>query len=756
MKDTNKLNEEELNAGIISQNNQKSLDKFLDYVDAYGGGEYDGLTKDNVKTFVAYANILEFPEENGSVKWSIAENEDGNPQLYYKDCEAESLDWQKSSLSDMYKVAKGYVENDMTLYSSLIREEGKLPELAEIFKDCYVIQEAWKEVPSEEKRAYSACKKYVNMNPSDRSILESFYDDSGNYHNEISFFEKGHINYLLKHNIDLKPFVYFAATDAFLGDDLNNLLKVIPKSEWKKIRADKEWCTEALSVAEESIKNDSELTINPTLDFAEKLGMLKEAFEYCKNLEKEVQASSYVLDYYRENLKEFEKKLDNVNEITNTSVSKTIHFYNIDIDENYFNEQVTNRLQPYFDEYNEACTEESEKIKLTGVKFYGTNNGQLKILVAYEGDLSEDGLYNTLYAANLQDGTLSYNGYSFDLNPIKPEKSGTIEEYLEFLKINDFEENHGIIVKDRESGNFLKVEPVASGSGYMTDLFDKNQKFINHDLFEEDSTLAAAIVSISDYAKDNLWGKSKNYDRIKNINEYESLWNNLSKESKSFASNIEKFKNQIEITDIASESDHMIFNTRLSGKFLNDLGIPVNSKTIYTLPVGIDSEGNFYKIPLTPSYIKSPAEASRFSEILDVCKDRILEIVPLEKIQKEIEDRAKEETYFDVSKRDVEERRYENKQDIFNDFLSDVEKEYRELKLFRQATINVLKNLPEDKKEYVNQELLKRGANNENSLANIMKDAIQQKIKNENQELNRTKSLSNKLKKYGTDYDRER
>ena len=91
-----------------------------------------------------------------------------------------------------------------------------------------------------------------------------------------------------------------------------------------------------------------------------------------------------------------------------------------------------------------------------------------------------------------------------------------------------------------------------------------------------------------------------------------------------------------------------------------------------------------------------------------------------------------------------------NDRNIFNKFISDVKKEYRELKLFRQATINVLKNLPEEERESVNRELKKRGATNENSLASVMKDAVREQLKSGKQKENERKH------KKDSDYGYER
>jgi hypothetical protein len=452
----------------------------------------------------------------------------------------------------------------------------------------------------------------------------------------------------------------------------------------------------------------------------------------------------------KEIIKEYkmEKNSQKENEINNT-----IHFYDTDVDENYFNEEVTNKLLPYFEEYNENCADGSEKIKLTGIKFYGENEGQLKVLVGYEGKLSEDGLFNILSEAKA-DGELSYNGYDFDMNPIKPEKSGTIEEYLEFLKVRDFEETHGMIVKDPESGNILKVEPVAHGNGYMSDLFNKNQKYIDHDMFEENDTLEAVKISISDYAKDNLWGNRKVYDRIKNADEYEKLWKSLDKAAKGVPIKIEMEKKQKEYD--LNHSDFIVVKDPETGNFLE---------------IGLTDYGESYTSDLydkNHKFIKHDIfQAENNLDAVKLCvyeygtnkhwgKSQNFEVQDRKKYEEFVEKLEDINSDIEKSNSKITDVSSENIQNIFDEFLSDVEKEYRELKLFRQATINVLKNLPEDKKEFVNQELLRRGANSENSLANVMKDAIQQKIRNERQELNNSKSFPNVQKKRDTGYDRER
>jgi len=69
---------------------------------------------------------------------------------------------------------------------------------------------------------------------------------------------------------------------------------------------------------------------------------------------------------------------------------------------------------------------------IVGIKLYGsyltaaeTSESDIDILVEYEGTMREDDAFNMLHEA-----TMYYDGRIIDINPIKAEKSGTIEEYL--------------------------------------------------------------------------------------------------------------------------------------------------------------------------------------------------------------------------------------------------------------------------------------------------------------------------------------
>lgn len=97
--------------------------------------------------------------------------------------------------------------------------------------------------------------------------------------------------YLIEHEHTLiKDALYVAASDAFLGDNLRWLIENGPEEQWLDIKQNKKFCEEILTNAENSITNDSEYTINPTLELAEKIGMTDHAINFCKKFYEEIPA----------------------------------------------------------------------------------------------------------------------------------------------------------------------------------------------------------------------------------------------------------------------------------------------------------------------------------------------------------------------------------------------------------------------------------------------------------------------------------
>ena len=77
-----------------------------------------------------------------------------------------------------------------------------------------------------------------------------------------------------------------------------------------------------------------------------------------------------------------------------------------------------------------------KNLTLNGVKVYGNpeKDGKIKLLVEFdsknpENKWSEDSVFNAIAEENI-----TFNGMEVDVNPITPEKSGTIEEYLSRLE----------------------------------------------------------------------------------------------------------------------------------------------------------------------------------------------------------------------------------------------------------------------------------------------------------------------------------
>lgn len=99
-----------------------------------------------------------------------------------------------------------------------------------------------------------------------------------------------------------------------------------------------------------------------------------------------------------------------------------------------------------------------DDFRVTGIRIIGSRasgtareDSDLDVLVEYEGDISEDSLFNAL---NGEDG-LEIDGIKVDINPITPGKSGTIQEFLERNK------------------DYKKEEPQPIGRGFFGNIYDQ-------------------------------------------------------------------------------------------------------------------------------------------------------------------------------------------------------------------------------------------------------------------------------------------
>lgn len=99
-------------------------------------------------------------------------------------------------------------------------------------------------------------------------------------------------------------------------------------------------------------------------------------------------------------------------------------------------------------------------IGIIGSRANGTarEDSDLDVLLEYEGDISEDALYNMLNGEN----GLEIEGIKVDINPITPGKSGTIQEFLE--RNNDYKKDD--TQKEAERRDERRQRILKNGTGF--------------------------------------------------------------------------------------------------------------------------------------------------------------------------------------------------------------------------------------------------------------------------------------------------
>lgn len=120
-------------------------------------------------------------------------------------------------------------------------------------------------------------------------------------------------NFLLEKGADGKNAVLMAAADAHLGENIDWFIDNLPEDKWNAIIKDRDLCKEILNTAKDSINSDTEFTVQPMLRLAEKLDLLEDGINYCKNLEKEniadfSQNEGFIL--MQKSIEEYSEKLD--------------------------------------------------------------------------------------------------------------------------------------------------------------------------------------------------------------------------------------------------------------------------------------------------------------------------------------------------------------------------------------------------------------------------------------------------------------
>lgn len=97
-------------------------------------------------------------------------------------------------------------------------------------------------------------------------------------------------------------------------------------------------------------------------------------------------------------------------------------------------------------------SEIEQNLTLNGVKIYGNpeKDGKIKLLVEFDSKNPENRWGEASLFNAIGDENITFNGMEVDVNPITPEKSGTIEEYLSHLERLDAVSEAEVIEKQAE------------------------------------------------------------------------------------------------------------------------------------------------------------------------------------------------------------------------------------------------------------------------------------------------------------------
>ena len=158
-------------------------------------------------------------------------------------------------------------------------------------------------------------------------------------------------------------------------------------------------------------------------------------------------------------------------------------------------------LKAAFNHYNEYFAGKDNKIEFVDLKAYqfGPANGTVKLLVEYKGNVREDDLFEMLKDQELTGSysdTYSVNGVNIDVNPIKAEKSGTISQYLESLKVFEKE----TFDKERNTSKKQTVSPADDNA--VNRFFKKVRKGLTENDVTIKQVLHAAAVALDGFSEE--------------------------------------------------------------------------------------------------------------------------------------------------------------------------------------------------------------------------------------------------------------
>ncbi len=174
-------------------------------------------------------------------------------------------------------------------------------------------------------------------------------------------------------------------------------------------------------------------------------------------------------------------------------------------------------------------SEIEQNLTLNGVKIYGNpeKDGKIKILVEFdsknpENKWREDSLFNAI-----ADENITFNGIEVDVNPITPEKSGTIEEYLSRLERLGAVSEAEAIEKQAE---LIASREEIKEDNQIDDVLENVNKTLDSVLDKKEKILPFSIIDNTEKGRVNI-----KFDTVENNSEFQNILKELKSNGWKFA-----------------------------------------------------------------------------------------------------------------------------------------------------------------------------------------------------------------------------
>lgn len=179
--------------------------------------------------------------------------------------------------------------------------------------------------------------------------------------------------------------------------------------------------------------------------------------------------SDIVLEYRASHTLQEEQKIEESKEVTQKP-TKDHSETPIKGFEDYTRQEIKDIVKA---EVEQMLTDAEIDAKIIGLEIIGSrhrgdsrNSSDLDIVLEYEGDIKEDGLFNAI-----NETSIKISGITVDVNPIRAEETGTLDEYMEKNQVYDKEK--------QESAEDERLKPAPKP--VMTGLFEEFESEVSQD-----------------------------------------------------------------------------------------------------------------------------------------------------------------------------------------------------------------------------------------------------------------------------------